>query len=55
MKKQQKKTINKTKSWCFKKTNKIDKPLARPIEQERTFKTLNSRLKEKASLLPLPK
>ena len=30
------KTI-KTKSWCFKKTNKIDKPLARLIEQEKMF------------------
>ena len=48
------KTI-KTKSWCFKKTNKIDKPLARLIEQEKMFKTLNSKLKEKTSLLPLPK
>ena len=27
--------INKTKSWFFEKTNKIDKPLARLIKKER--------------------
>ena len=26
--------INKTKSWCFKKINKIDKPLARLIKKK---------------------
>ena len=27
--------INKTKSWCFEKINKIDKPLARLIKKKR--------------------
>ena len=27
--------INKTKSWFFEKTNKIDKPLTRPIKKKK--------------------
>ena len=33
--------INKTKSWFFKKTNKIDKPLARLIKKKRERTQIN--------------
>ena len=42
-----KKQSIKPKVGASKRPNKIDKPLARLIEQEKTFKTLNSKLKEK--------
>ena len=33
--------INKTKSWFFEKTNKIDKPLARLIKRKREKNQIN--------------
>ena len=36
--------INKTKSWCFEKINKIDKPLARLI-MKKTEKTQINRIR----------
>ena len=39
------KTI-KTKSWCFKKTNKIDKPLFR-LTKKKIGKIQNTRIKDK--------
>ena len=39
--------INKTKSWFFEKTNKIDKPLARLIKQKRERMQINKIRNEK--------
>ena len=39
--------INKTKSWFFEKTNKIDKPLARLIKKKREKKQINKIRNEK--------
>ena len=48
--------INKTKSWFFEKTNKIDKPLARLIKKKRERmqinKIRNEKGKSKLTLLP---
>ena len=38
--------INKTKSWFFEKINKIDKPLARLIEEKRRIKSTKSEMKK---------
>ena len=39
--------INKTKSWFFEKTNKIDKPLARLIKKKvRTRKSIKLEMKK---------
>ena len=48
--------MNKTKSWLFEKTNKIDKPLARLIKEKRgrRFKPIKLEMKkEKLQLTPL--
>ena len=42
--------INKTKSWFFEKTNKIDKPLARLIKKKREKKSTKLEM-EKERLL----
>ena len=42
--------INKTKSWFFEKTNKIDKPLARVIKKEREKNQINKIRNEKERL-----
>ena len=39
--------INKTKSWFFEKTNKIDKPLARLIKKKREKNQINKTRNEK--------
>ena len=39
--------INKTKSWFFKKINKVDKPLARPIKTKREKNQINKTRNEK--------
>ena len=39
--------INKTKSWFFKKINKIDKPLARIIKKKREKSQINKIINEK--------
>ena len=39
--------INKTKSWFFEKTNKIDKPLARVIKNKRQKNQINKIRNEK--------
>ena len=39
--------INKTKSWFFKKINKIDKPLARAIKKNREKTQINRIRNEK--------
>ena len=39
--------INKTKSWFFKKINKIDKPLARLIKKKREMNQINKIINEK--------
>ena len=38
--------INKTKSWFFEKTNKIDKPLARLIKKKRRVKSTKLEMKK---------
>ena len=38
--------VNKTKSWFFEKINKIDKPLARLIEEKRRIKSTKSEMKK---------
>ena len=38
--------INKTKSWFFKKINKIDKPLARLIKKKRRIKSTKLEMKK---------
>ena len=47
--------INKTKSWLFKKTNKIDKPLARLIKEKkrRGCKSIKLEMKKEKSQLIL--
>ena len=40
-KKRKNRKINKTKSWFFEKTNKIDKPLARLIKKQREKNQIN--------------
>ena len=42
--------INKTKSWCFEKINKIDKPLARFIKKKREKTQINRIRNEKGEL-----
>ena len=42
--------INKTKSWFFKKINKIDKPLARIIKKKREKNQINKIRNEKGEL-----
>ena len=40
--------VNKTKSWFFEKTNKIDKPLARLIKKKgRSLKSIELEMKKK--------
>ena len=42
-------TINKTKSWCFEKINKIDKPLARLIKKRgRGLKSIKLEMKRRS-------
>ena len=43
--------INKTKSWFFEKTNKIDKHLARLIKKERQKKQINKIRNEKGEVI----
>ena len=38
--------VNKTKSWFFEKTDKIDKPLARHIKKKRRIKSIKLEMKE---------
>ena len=42
--------INKTKSWFFRKINKIDKPLARIIKKKREKNQINKIRKKKERL-----
>ena len=42
--------INKTKSWFFQKTNKIDKPLARLIKKKRERTQVNKIRNEKGEV-----
>ena len=42
--------INKTKSWFFEKTNKIDKPLARLIKKQREKNQINKIRKENGEI-----
>ena len=42
--------INKTKSWFFEKTNKIDKPLARLIKKKREKTQINTIRNEKGEV-----
>ena len=42
--------INKTKSWFFKKINKIDKPLTRPIKKKREKNQINKIRSEKGEV-----
>ena len=42
--------INKTKSWFFEKTNKIDKPLARVIKNKRQKNQINKIRNEKGEV-----
>ena len=42
--------INKTKSWFFEKTNKIDKPLARLIKKKREKNQINKIRNEKGEV-----
>ena len=42
--------INKTKSWFFEKINKIDKPLARLIKNERKKTQINRSRNEKGEV-----
>ena len=42
--------INKTKSWVFEKTNKIDKPLARLIKKKREKTQINRIRNEKGEV-----
>ena len=42
--------INKTKSWFFEKTNKIDKPLARVIKNKRQKNQINKTRNEKGEV-----
>ena len=42
--------INKTKSWCFEKINKIDKPLARLIKKKRERTQINKMRNEKGEV-----
>ena len=42
--------INKAKSWFFKKINKIDKPLTRPIKKKREKNQINKIRKEKGEV-----
>ena len=42
--------INKTKSWFFEKTNKIDKPLARLIKKNREKNPINKIRNEKGEV-----
>ena len=43
--------INKTKSWFFEKTNKIDKPLARLIKEKRERRIKSTKLEMKKERL----
>ena len=43
--------INKTKSWFFEKTNKIDKPLARLIKEKRERRIKSTKLETKKERL----
>ena len=43
--------INKTKSWFFEKTNKIDKPLARRIKEKRERRIKSTKLEMKKERL----
>ena len=43
--------INKTKSWFFEKTNKIDKPLARLIKEKRERRINSTKLEMKKERL----
>ena len=43
--------INKTKSWFFEKTNKIDKPLARLIKEKRERRIKSTKLERKKERL----
>ena len=42
--------INKAKSWFFKKINKIDKPLTRPIKKKREKNQINKIRNEKGEV-----
>ena len=42
--------INKSKSWCFEKINKIDKPLARLIKEKRETPQINRSRNEKGKV-----
>ena len=45
--------INKTKSWCFEKINKMDKPSTRLIKKKKGPKSIKSELKkQKLQLTP---
>ena len=43
--------INKTKSWFFEKTSKIDKPLARLIKKKREKNQINKTRNEKGEII----
>ena len=43
-------TMNKTKSWFFEKTSKIDKPLARLIKKKREKNQINKIRNEKGEV-----
>ena len=43
--------INKSKSWCFEKINKIDKPLARLIKKKREKTQINRIRNEKGEVI----
>ena len=42
--------IDKTKSWFFEKTSKIDKPLARLIKKKREMNQINKIINEKGEV-----
>ena len=42
--------VNKTKTWFFEKTNKINKPLARPIKKKREKNQINKIRNEKGEV-----